>query len=407
MTAPLFAPPSAPRLTAAALPQPEPPVALLHLPVGSPGAVRDAATAVYRQTRHGRRVIAVSSGPAEQLIHALDRIGVPAVSSRPHGPELVAEPVVVIEGAPVASVAPVAARAPTRVALAGCGVVGGGLYDRLRDDPRFEIAAVLVRNPRRRRDPQPDPSRLVTSLDALLVTGPEIVIDALSDAEAGRLLTRLALARGISVVSANKQAVGPELDQFQALAARTGARLGLSACVGGGAPLIETLGQALDHAPVVRIEAVLNGTVNFLLNRLSSGRAFADALSEAQIAGFAEADPSADLEGRDAAAKLSILSALAFGHAAPQTVETLSAGTELPAGPVRQLARTDGVSASIAFEPVAHDPLFADLPDEWNALRVTCEGGRAFTCRGRGAGRWPTAESVWSDLLDIVAASQG
>lgn len=396
---------TAPRLAPVAPPQPEPPVALLHLPVGSPRAVRDAATAVYRQTRLGRRVIAVSSGAADHLIQALDRIGVSAVSARPHGPELVVEPVVVIEGAPVASdvVAPQAA--PRRIALAGCGVVGGGLYARLRDDPRFEVTAILVRNPRLRRDPQPDPARLVTSLDALLATGPEIVIDALSDSEAGRLLTRLALARGISVVSANKQAVGPELDQFQALAARTGARLGLSACVGGGAPLIETLGQAIDHAPVVKIEAVLNGTVNFLLNRLSSGCAFADALSEARIAGFAEADPSADLEGRDAAAKLSILSCLAFeGRISVPSVQKLCTETALPAGPVRQLARTDGRTATIAFEPVAHDPLFAELPDEWNALRVTCEDGRTFTCRGRGAGRWPTAESVWSDLLDIVDA---
>lgn len=398
LTSPRLAPVAPP-------PQPEPPVALLHLPVGSPRAVRDAATAVYRQARQGRRVIAVSSGAADQLIHALDRIGVSAVSARPHGPELVVEPVVVVEGAPVTSTAATPQAPPVRVALAGCGVVGGGLYARLRDDPRFEITAVLVRNPRLRRDPQPDPSRLVTSLDALLATGPDIVIDALSDADAGRLLTRLALARGVSVVSANKQAVGPELDPLQALAARTGATLGLSACVGGGGPLIETLQRALDHAPVVRIEGVLNGTVNFLLNRLSSGAAFPDALAEAQAAGFAEADPSADLEGRDAAAKLSILSCLAFGPGGPDpSVQELCTETALPAGPVRQVARTDGRTASIRFEPVAHDPLFADLPDEWNALRVTCDDGRAFACRGRGAGRWPTAESVWSDLLDYLEA---
>lgn len=401
---------SLPRLVPLAPPQPEPPVALLHLPVGSPRAVRDAATAVYRQARQGRRVIAVSSGPADQLIHALDRIGVPAVSSQPHGPELVVEPVVVIEGAAVAAPAPapLATPTPVRVALAGCGVVGGGLYARLRDDPRFEISAVLVRNPRLRRDPQPDPARQVISLDALLATSPDIVIDVLSDAEAGRLLTRLALARGVHVVSANKQAIGPELDQLQALAARTGATLALSACVGGGGPLIETLQRALDHAPVVRIEAVLNGTVNFLLNRLSAGAAFADALSEAQTAGFAEADPSADLEGRDAAAKLSILSDLAFGcRKSALSVQKLCAETALPAGPVRQVARTDVHTATISFEPVAHDPLLADLPDEWNAIRVTCEDGRVFTARGRGAGRWPTAESVWSGLLDIVEAPHG
>lgn len=381
-----------------------PPVALLHLTVGSPRAVRDAATAVYRQTRQGRRVIAVSAGPVDQLASVLDRIGVSAIAARPHAPELVSAPVVVIEGVAAASAAgPDAAVKPVRVALAGCGVVGGGLYIRLRDDPRFEIASVLVRDPRRSRKPQPDPALLVTNVDALLATRPDIVIDALSDAEAGRFLTRIALARGISVVSANKQAVGPELDQLQALAAKTGATLSVSACVGGGGPLVETLLQARDHAPIVHIEAVLNGTVNFLLNRLAKGCALADAVAEAQAAGFAEADPSSDLEGRDAAAKLAILTRLAFGASRTDpSVQKLCTETALPDGPVRQIARTDGQDASIAFEAVAHDPLFADLPDEWNALRVTCADGRVFTCRGRGAGRWPTTESVWSDLLDIA-----
>lgn len=400
---PLIAPP-----TPRTVPTDAPPVALVHVTVGGPRAVRDAATAVYRQTRQGRRVIAVSAGPIDHLVSELDRIGVSAIAARPHAPELVAAPVVVIEGVPGSASVEDAPVRPVRVALAGCGVVGGGLYIRLRDDPRFEIASVLVQDPRRSRNPQPDPAKLVTNIDALLATSPDVVIDALSDAEAGRFLTRLALARGISVVSANKQALGPELDQLQALADRTGARLGVSACVGGGGPLIETLLRARDHGPIVGIEGVLNGTVNFLLNRLSTGAALADAVAEAQAAGFAEADPSSDLEGRDASAKLQILSHLAFFDRNPApSVQKLCTETALPEGPVRQIARADGVTASIAFEAVAGDPLFADLPDEWNALRVTCADGQTFTCRGRGAGRWPTTESVWSDLLDIADAPDG
>lgn len=397
---PLLAP-VAPRLS----PNEQPPVALVHVTVDSPRAVRDAATAVYRQTRQGRRVIAVSAGPVDHLVSVLDRIGVSAVAAKAHAPELVSAPVVVVQGVSGSASVEDAPARPVRVALAGCGVVGGGLYIRLRDDPRFEIASVLVRDPRRRRKPQPDPTKLVTNIDALLATSPDIIIDALSDAEAGRFLTRIALARGISVVSANKQALGPELDQLQALADRTGARLGVSACVGGGGPLIETLLRARDHGPIVAIEGVLNGTVNYLLNRLSTGAALADAVAEAQAAGFAEADPSSDLEGRDASAKLQILSHLAFVDRKPvPSVQKLCTETALPAGPVRQIARADATTATVAFEAVAGDPLFADLPDEWNALRVTCADGQTFTCRGRGAGRWPTTESVWSDLLDIADA---
>jgi homoserine dehydrogenase len=84
------------------------------------------------------------------------------------------------------------------------------------------------------------------------------------------------------------------------------------------------------------------------------------------------------------------------------TVATLAAETALPEGPVRQIATADARSCAVAFRSVEGDTLFADLPDEWNALRVICEDGTVFTCRGRGAGRWPTAESVWADLLDLL-----
>src|SRR5690606_11208930 len=115
------------------------------------------------------------------------------------------------------------------------------------------------------------------------------------------------LARGVDVVSANKQAIGADLAALTALAAGTGARLLYSASVGGGAPLIETVRRARAHGPVVRIEAVLNGTCNFILNRLAEGADFEDALAGARDAGFAEEDPTADLTGLDAAAKLAIL----------------------------------------------------------------------------------------------------
>ena len=379
-------------------------VALLHIALTDERSIRDAASEFYRQTRRGRRAVAVVSGPVEELAGRCDQIGLGAVIAAPHAPELVHEPVVLVPG----QVATREAAPPAqglRVAIAGCGVVGGGLYARLSADPRFEVTGVLVRDPARARTPQPDAALIVTDLESLLATKPDVVLDCLSNADAGLELTRRSLSQGVSIISANKQAVGGRLAELTALAGANGARLAYSAAVGGGAPIIETLLRARDHGPVARIEGVLNGTVNFLLNQLCQGCAFGDALADARLRGFAEEDPSADLEGLDAATKITILSALAWAEASPvQAVQTLAAGTILPDGPVRQIARADARSCDVSFQSVADDTLFADLPDEWNALRVICEDGTVFTCRGRGAGRWPTAESVWADLLDLLEA---
>uniref|UniRef100_UPI0039C8AB8A homoserine dehydrogenase n=1 Tax=Brevundimonas sp. UBA7664 TaxID=1946141 RepID=UPI0039C8AB8A len=283
----------------------------------------------------------------------------------------------------------------------------GGVLPRLLTDPRFEVVAVLVRDPARARDVAIPPGLALSDPAALLAREPDVVVEAISDASTGLALIRAALSRGIDVVSANKQAIGGDLPGLTTLAESTGARLLYSASVGGGAPLIETVRRARTHGVVMRIEAVLNGTCNFILNRLAEGQAFEHALTAAREAGFAEADPSADLTGLDAAAKLAIL-----GHEALQgglsvsglAREALSSGAALPEGLVRQLARLDVRTgeAGVALCAMDGDALFADLPDEWNALRVTTGDGRVFTARGRGAGRTPTAESVWADLLDIV-----
>lgn len=297
-----------------------------------------------------------------------------------------------------------AATRPLRVALAGCGVVGGGVLKRLSGDARFEVVGVLVRDAAKPRDPAPDPRLLVTDPAALLAREPDVLVDALSDPSTGLALTRAALSRGVHVASANKQAVVEDLFPLARQAHRSGVRLGIAACVGGGAPMIETVRAARAHAPIVAIEAVLNGTVNFLLNRLAQGASFDEAVAEAQALGLAEADPSADLSGRDAAAKLAILAAEAFGPQGPKpgVVQPLTAGFAA-GGVVRQLARAAPDAASVRLTDVDHDPLFADLAGAENALRVTCADGRTFTCAGEGAGREPTTDSVMGDLEAVVA----
>lgn len=384
------------------------PVALLQLDAGDALA---AASAVYREVRRGRRVVAVVSGGADaaaRLAEALDAIGV--ISARPGpGEALLNAPVSIVAGpeAALPHVRPATSRR-LRVALAGCGVVGGGVLARLLADDRFEAVGVLVRDPNKPRDPAVPEGLLLSDPAALLAREPDVLVEAISDASTGLALIRAALSRGVDVVSANKQAVGGDLAALTALAQAHDARLLYSASVGGGSPLIETVRRAREHGPVVRIEAVLNGTCNFILNRLADGVAFDDALTGAREAGFAEEDPTADLSGLDAAAKLAILAHEALeGGLAPAgiTRQTLSAEAVLPEGRVRQLARLDvrTDSAGVTFAATDGDALFADLPDEWNALRVTTGDGRVFTARGRGAGRIPTTESVWADLSDLLA----
>lgn len=383
------------------------PVALLQLDAAHPG---DAASSIYREVRRGRRVVVVASGgPAAvaRLADALNAIGVAA--ARPdQGENLLHEGVALLAGPDAAALRPASLPVrPLRVALAGCGVVGGGVLQRLLADPRFEVVGVLVRDPRKVRDVAIPGGLARLDPAALLAREPDVLVEAISDPSTGLALIRAALSRGIDVVSASKQALAGDLAALAALAGASGARLLYSASVGGGAPLIETVRRARAHGAVVRIEAVLNGTCNFILNRLADGVAFDEALAAARVAGFAEADPSADLTGLDAAAKVSILAHEALG-AAPTVEsigrETLSADAVLPAGRVRQIAHLDrrAGQVGVALRAVEDDALFGDLPDEWNALRVTTGDGRVFTARGRGAGRIPTTEAVWADLAEML-----
>lgn len=306
--------------------------------------------------------------------------------------------------------APPFPEASLRVAIAGCGVVGGGLLARLLPDPRYEVVGVLVRDPAKARDVTAPAELFTADPAALLDLKPDLLVEALSEGEAGHALIRAALERGIDVASANKQAISRDPAGLAELARASGARLAYSGAVGGGAPMIETVRAARAAGLVSGFEAVLNGTVNFMLERLGAGADFADALADARAAGFAEEDPSSDLEGRDAAAKLRLLAFEAFGETPAENAvpcDVLSAAFRL-SGPVRQIGvchrRNGGLDASVSLDAGLSDPLFLGLRGERNALKVYGEDGRVWSCKGRGAGRWPTTESVLADVADIVRA---
>jgi homoserine dehydrogenase len=249
---------------------------------------------------------------------------------------------------------------------------------------------------------------LVADAAALLDRSPDILLEALSEAEAGHALIRAALERGVDVASANKQAVSRDPAGLLALAEGNESELLWSASIGGGVPMVETLRAARSESPILAFEAVLNGTVNFMLERLGAGDSFDAALAGARAAGFAEEDPSSDLEGLDAAAKVRLLAFEAFGVMPDEREilrDILSAASLPPAG-ARQLCRcrmdNGRLVAEVRLTTGPVDPLFAALKGEGNALKVISADGSVVRCQGRGAGRWATAESLLADLSDLA-----
>ncbi len=307
-----------------------------------------------------------------------------------------------------------------RVGVAGLGVVGGGAaLELIGEAGRYDLCAVLVRDREKARAPELDAVRKYTDVGVFLSEGLDVIIDALPCGDVGRVLIECALTQGVSVVSANKQAVFGSLVRFCKLAADNKAAFYYSAAVGGGAPMVETVGQARSAGEVKSLTAIVNGAVNYILTLTGSGVSFDDAVKRAQMAGFAEPDPEADLSGDDARAKASILAFEAFGveiAAEAIAVEALDAARAehivRDGRSWRQLTRIeklDGgkVVARISYECIDGDAFFRAVRDEGNALRVVNAAGAEFTCAGKGAGRAPTVRSLFADLEEIRAASAG
>jgi homoserine dehydrogenase len=303
-----------------------------------------------------------------------------------------------------------AARRPLRVTLLGLGAVGRGVYEHLRrQEDRFEIVAIAVRG-RARHEASGVPRRLLLSLDEALKVPSDIVVEAIGGVhEAGAALAR-ALNTGRHVVTANKAVIAAHGPALAAIAEREDARLSFSAAVGGVVPVIETL-RGL-RGTVAKIEGVLNGTSNFVLDRLAEGVPIEDAVAEAQGLGYAEADPTDDLSGLDAARKLTLLAREAFGvtldpeqvpRAGDAAVKAWRPAGEGRVGRLVASLRADGGRCSAKVELVSVDPVhpLARCRGADNAIVITLESGRTIELRGRGAGRWPTAESVVGDLLEL------
>jgi len=317
---------------------------------------------------------------------------------------------------------------PLKVALLGCGVVGSEVARLMtttaadlaaRVGAPLELAGIAVRRPNRVRDLPVDPA-LFTADAMSLASRPDVdvVIEVIGGIEPARSLLLAALENGASVVTANKALLAEDGATLHASAEKHGGDLYYEAAVAGAIPLLRPLRESLVGDKVSRVLGIVNGTTNFILDRMdTTGAGFVDALDEATALGYAEADPTADVEGFDAAAKAAILASLAF-HTRVTAADVYREGiTEVTAADIasaRELgcvvkllaiceldAAGEAVTARVhpAMLPRTH-PL-AGVREAYNAVFVESEAAGQLMFYGPGAGGSPTASAVLGDLVAV------
>jgi homoserine dehydrogenase len=316
-----------------------------------------------------------------------------------------------------------------RVALLGCGVVGSEVARLMaehaddlaaRTGARLEIAGVAVRRLGRDRTITGlDPELFTTDAEALVRRDDvDIVIEVIGGIEPARSLILAAIEHGASVVTANKALLAEDGLALHTAADKHGVDLYYEAAVAGAIPLLRPLRESLAGDRITRVLGIVNGTTNYILDRMdSAGSGFADALEEAQSLGYAEADPTADIEGFDAAAKAAILAGIAF-HSPVTAADVHREGiTEVTAADVASArdmgavvkllaiceVGTDGsVGARVhpAMLPRTH-PL-ASVRGAFNAVFVEADAAGQLMFYGPGAGGSPTAGAVLGDVVTVA-----
>ena len=312
-----------------------------------------------------------------------------------------------------------------RVALLGAGSVGSQVARLLlehgdelasRAGAGLELVGIAVRDVDAERDVDL-PAELFTTDAASLILGADIVVELIGGIEPARTLVLQALQSGADVVTGNKALLATHGPELFAAAEQVGAQLYYEAAVAGAIPIIRPLHDSLAGDRIVRIMGIVNGTTNFILDLMDrKGSTFEDALATATELGYAEADPTADVEGYDAAAKAAILASLAF-HTRVTIDDVSREGiTSVTAEDVAWARQTGhvikllaiceaseaGVSARVhpALVPEQH-PL-AGVRGAFNAVFVEAEAAGELMFYGRGAGGAPTASAVLGDVVSVA-----
>jgi len=306
--------------------------------------------------------------------------------------------------------------APLRIGLLGLGTVGFGVFQELWKHPHlFEVTGIAVRRPELHQDHAP--SHLLTRDCWGVIDDVDVVVELIGGCDPAGDLVHAALASGKPVVTANKLLLA---DDSRLEAHR---ELRYSAAVGGAVPALEAV-QALAHSHshshseagrIVSLSGVLNGTCNYILDRIAAGCSWMQAVAEAQAHGFAEQDPRADLSGSDTVCKLRLLARRAFPEVDTHYV-TATGIDSIDAEWVQSVARDGGrarlvgtasvsgqrVHLEVKPERVDASHPFAQIKNEENCLLIhTGESDTQQVWTGRGAGRWPTTAAVMADLFDL------
>lgn len=310
-----------------------------------------------------------------------------------------------------------------RVGLLGLGTVGTGVVTLLADHPGFALRRIVVRDRNKPREIDLSPYEL-TDAPMSLADDPEI--DVIVEVAGGidpvyEVVTR-AIRNGKHIVTANKELIARHGPEIFALAQLHNVAIFFEAAVGGGIPLISTLQRGLQANRIERVAGILNGTTNYILTKMEiDGMSFESALAEAQAAGFAEADPSDDIEGRDVVYKIAILSSLAFQ--APVKVEGIyrqgiGGVTDLDIRLAAEFGyrikmiglaeRGPNETIDVRVHPMlipAHHPL-AGVEGVNNAIFISGSAVGEVMLSGPGAGRLPTASAIVGDLINLASALQ-
>lgn len=318
-----------------------------------------------------------------------------------------------------------------RLGLAGAGTVGGGVFQALQRNGAlmasrlgvsFKVVQVAVRDIRRKRAVEIPKSLLTTDWKAM-VENPEVdvVCELIGGTKLARDLVLAALRAGKPVVTANKALLSAHGEELFAAAQNFGANLYYEASVAGGIPIIKVLREGLVGNRITRLYGIVNGTCNYILTRMKlEGADFADVLADAQRLGFAEAEPSLDVDGHDAAHKIGILASLAYGfwvNPKDVYVEGIRGITKLDIqyanqlgytikllGVVKNCAESKTCKAQVSVYPtlVPNAHVLASVNHVFNAVYVRGDVVGDTLYYGRGAGQDATASAVLSDLADAA-----
>ena len=320
---------------------------------------------------------------------------------------------------------------PVRIGLLGCGIVGGALVELLSERRAFigqttgvdlEVAAVAVRSASKQRSDLVDTSLLTTDAEAL-VKDPsiDVIVEVIGGIEPARSLILTALESGKSVVTANKELLANVGAELYAAADANKVDLLFEAAAAGAIPIVRPLRESLLGEDLTAVTGILNGTTNYILTRMSAdGADYGDALSEAQRLGYAERDPTADVEGFDAGAKAAIMASLAFGQNVVagdvyhEGIASISQddiafarrlGYEIKLlGIAERFGDSSGTEIAVRVHPamVPCDHPLAAVRDSFNAVFVEGAAAGEIMFYGRGAGGLPTASAVLGDLIDAA-----